>query len=221
MTGPPFKEPLRVRVSGPLACFSRPELKVERVSYHVMTPSAARGVLEAILWKPAIRWHVRRIWVLQPISWTSFRRNEVGSRMSLASTLIVDDDRQQRHTLALRDVDYVIEAEFEFTDRQGSEDTSTKFVEMFQRRVEKGQCFHRPYLGCREFAADFAPAPEAPEVTLDLRGTTTDLGQMLLDIDYRPEPPHIPRFFHAELRSGVLVEAGQDSLPRMAGGGDS
>lgn len=221
MTGPPLKEPLRVRVSGPLACFSRPELKVERVSYHVMTPSAARGVLEAILWKPAIRWHVRRIWVLQPINWTAFRRNEVGSRMSLTSMLVVDDDRQQRHTLALRDVEYVIEAEFEFTDRRGLDDTPTKFVEMFQRRVEKGQCFHRPYLGCREFAADFEPVPEAPLSAPDLRNTTSDLGQMLLDIDYRAEPPHIPRFFHAELRSGVLVEAGRDNLPRMAGGGDS
>jgi len=219
MTGPPRTEPLRVRVSGPLACFSRPELKVERVSYQVMTPSAARGVLEAILWKPAIRWHVRRIWVLQPIRWTAFKRNEVGSRMSLASTLVVDDDRQQRHTLALSDVDYVIEAEFAFTSQRGPDDVPTKFVEMFARRVEKGQCFHRPYLGCREFAADFGPAPEVPPTAPDLRDTTADLGQMLLDIDYRPEPPHIPRFFHAELRSGVLVEAGRDSLPRMAGGG--
>lgn len=220
MTGPPMPEPLRVRVFGPLACFSRPELKVERVSYQVMTPSAARGVLEAILWKPAIRWNVRRIWVLNPIHWTAFRRNEVGSRMSLASRLVVDEDRQQRHTLALSDVDYVIEADFTFTDRRGPGEQPAKFVEMFQRRVEKGQCFHRPYLGCREFAADFGPAPASPESATEFRGASTDLGQMLLDIEFRKEPPHIPHFFHAALSEGVLVEAGRKLLPRMTAGGE-
>lgn len=216
MSDNPPLEPVRVRVWGPLACFSRPEMKVERVSYQVMTPSAARGILEAILWKPAFRWHVRRIWVLAPVRWISFRRNEVGQRMT-SEYLVVDDDktRQQRNTLALRDVDYVIEADFSFTERRGLEEHPTKFVEMFRRRVDNGQCFHRPYLGCREFAADFAPAPDPVEPVEDLRRGTTDLGQMLLDLEFRKSPPHIPRFFHAELRAGALVEAGRDVLPHM------
>lgn len=190
-------------------------MKVERVSYEVMTPSAARGVLEAILWKPAIRWHVRRIHVLRPIEWVSFRRNEVSRRMSPEGSLFVDDEnvRQQRNTLALRDVDYVIEAVFEFTDLRGAEEHPAKFAEMFRRRVEMGQCFHRPYLGCREFAADFEAPPREVETPPEFRGNTKDLGQMLLDLEYSPELPYRPGFFHAELRNGVLVESGKAWLP--------
>src|SRR5690554_3314175 len=148
--------PLPLRISGPLACFTRPELKAERVSYPVITPSAARGVLEAILWKPAIRWRIERIKVLAPIVFTSFRRNEV-DRVAAAPTratvesggeyapLLVEDRRQQRNTVALRDVDYIIEARIELTDRAGEGDNLAKFVEMFRRRVEKGQHFHQPY----------------------------------------------------------------------------
>ena len=146
----------RLKVWGENACFTRPEMKVERVSYDVMTPSAARGILEAILWKPAIRWQVTRIDVLKPIRWTSVRRNEVGAVMSPRTNgLFVEDQRQQRAGLFLRDVAYVIHAFFEMTDKAGAEDNVKKFEEMFMRRAEKGQCFHRPYLGCREFAAQF------------------------------------------------------------------
>ena len=201
---------LAVRVRGPFACFTRPEMKVERVSYPVMTPSAARGVLEAILWKPAIRWRIERIRVLAPIRWIAFRRNEVNSKAPLPSQalvesggepphLISDDDRAQRNTVALRDVDYVIEASFELTDRAGDEDNVAKFVDMFRRRVEKGQCFHRPYLGCREFAAEILPPAEAPQPIAE----SDDLGVMLWDVDYAPAGNR-PVFFAARLDDGVL-----------------
>ena len=160
--------PFRLKVWGRNACFTRPEMKVERVSYDVMTPSAARGRLEAILWKPAIRWKVTQIDVLNPIKWESVRRNEVGAVMSpRTSGLFIEEQRQQRAGLFLRDVAYTIHAYFEMTDKAGAEDTVVKFQEMFLRRAERGQCYHRPYLGCREFAADFEvftngkPIPEA------------------------------------------------------------
>lgn len=173
-----------LKVWGRNACFTRPEMKVERVSYDVMTPSAARGILEAILWKPAIRWKVTQIDVLNPIKWESVRRNEVGAVMSpRTSGLFIEDQRQQRAGLLLRDVGYTIHAYFEMTDKAGTEDTVVKFTEMFIRRAEKGQCFHRPYLGCREFAAEFEiftngkPLPEP--IT-----ETRDLGWMLYDISH-------------------------------------
>lgn len=201
---------LRFRARGPLACFTRPELKVERVSYPVMTPSAARGLLEAVLWKPAIRWRIERIAVLAPIRFTSFRRNEVNSKAiappratveggGAAPTYFADEDRAQRNTVALRDVDYVVEARFEMTAAAGSGDNPTKFVEMFTRRVEKGQRFHQPYFGCREFVADVLPAEGAPEPVDDSR----DLGIMLWDIDFGPQENR-PRFFRARLEGGVL-----------------
>jgi len=199
----------RVRVFGPLACFTRPEMKVERVSYEVMTPSAARGVLEAILWKPAIRWVVRAIEVHSPIIFTSFKRNEVNSRVHTPSAAQVagrdafepyfaDEDRAQRNTLALRDVDYVVRAIFFMTERAGSDDNLTKFVEMFRRRLEKGQCHYMPYLGCREFTAGFEPAPpdRAPPAL------SKPLGWMLHDFDFGP--PIRPRFFAAKIEDGVL-----------------
>ncbi|MEX2310231.1 MAG: type I-C CRISPR-associated protein Cas5c [Pirellulales bacterium] len=201
----------RVRVRGPIACFTRPELKAERVSYPLMTPSAARGILEAILWKPAIRWRIDRIKVLNPIRWIAFRRNEVASRASppaaavidtggVAPVLIVEDDRAQRNTVALRDVDYVIEAHFEITERAGPEENTKKFTEMFERRLEKGQHFHQPYLGCREFVAEVGPVNGDVPSPID---HSQDLGLMLWDIDFGKERNR-PRFFQARLEHGVL-----------------
>lgn len=207
----------RLKVWGRNACFTRPEMKVERVSYDVITPSAARGVLEAILWKPAIRWKVAQIDVLKPIKWESVRRNEVGSVMSPRSSCIYVDDpktRQQRAGLFLRDVAYTIHAYFEMTDKAYAEDTVLKFQEMFLRRAEKGQCFHRPYFGCREFAAEFEvftngkPLPEPiPE--------TRDLGWMLYDIYHDNSSDgssqHFcndncrPSFFRANLNNGRIM----------------
>lgn len=201
---------LRLRARGPFACFTRPELKVERVSYPVMTPSAARGLLEAVLWKPAIAWHIERIKVLKEIKFTAFRRNEVNSKALLpkASTIqqggavppyFADEDRAQRNTVALSDVDYVIEAYFMMTDKAGTEDNVTKFVEMFNRRVEKGQHFHQPYFGCREFVAEVIPADDAPSPSMEPR----DLGLMLWDIRFSDEG-NTPIFFPARLENGVL-----------------
>lgn len=202
---------LSLRARGPLAVFAHPALKVERVSTPVMPPSAARGLLEAVLWKPAIRWHIERIKVLKPIRFTSFRRNEVNSRAltpalatvrdgGQAPVYFADDDRAQRNTVALRDVDYVVEAHFTLTDRAGPEDNVGKFVDMFRRRVAKGQHFHQPYLGCREFVADVMPADDAPPPILD----SPELGWMLWDVEYDRPGGNRPLFFRAELRDGVL-----------------
>ena len=201
---------MRLKVWAPNACFTRPEMKVERVSYDVMTPSAARGVLEAIHWKPAIRWQVERIDVLQPIKWESVRRNEVGNVMSTRSDgLFIEDDRQQRAGLFLRDVAYTIHAFFDLTDKAGPEDTTIKHQEMFIRRASQGQCFHRPYLGCREFAASFehiAHDQPIPEPIAENR----DLGWMLYDMDFGKEETK-PRFFRGELKKGVLTVPAWDS----------
>jgi CRISPR-associated protein Cas5d len=218
---------LALRARGPIACFTRPELKVERVSYSVMTPSAARGLLEAVLWKPAMKWHVERIKVLAPIRFMALRRNEVNTKASTPSTEIVthggsirsyfaDDDRAQRNTVALRDVDYVVEAHFSLTDLAGAEDNVVKFVEMFQRRVEKGQHFHCPYLGCRECIAEVLPAANAPEPYPH----SSDLGLMLWDIEYGAKK-HRPRFFVARLKEGVLEvpEDPEGTLGGLAKGG--
>lgn len=193
----------RLKVWGENACFTRPEMKVERVSYDVMTPSAARGILEAILWKPAIYWRVTQIDVLNPIRWASVRRNEVGAVMSpRAGGLFIEDQRQQRAGLFLRDVAYVIHAFFEMTARAGAEDNVKKFDEMFMRRAEKGQCFHRPYLGCREFAAHFEPMAAEREEPQPIP-ETRDLGFMLYDMDHSsPEP--MPMWFRAQLQNGRM-----------------
>lgn len=196
----------RVRVRGPLAVFTRPEMKAERVSYEVMTPSAARGVLEAVLWKPAITWAVDEIAVLSDIRWTSFRRNEVNSKAParLKTDYFADEDRAQRNTVALRDVDYVVTAHFELTGKAGPDDNVKKFEEMFVRRLEKGQTFHQPYLGCREMAADvqLASGEERP-ITL-----TKPLGLMFFDYDYplvaRADDLPRPLFFEARIDGGVL-----------------
>jgi CRISPR-associated protein Cas5d len=210
MNSPPNE--IRLHVWGDYACFTRPEMKVERVSYDVMTPSAARGILEAILWKPAIRWEVARIDVLRPIRWISVRRNEVGTVVSTRNVttamqgggplgMYVEDERQQRAGLFLRDVGYVIQARFRLTDRAGREDNPAKFAEMFQRRAARGQCFNQPYLGCREFAAYFAPADATTPPPLK---QTSALGWMLHDMEYAGASA-VPRFFRAELTDGVMV----------------
>jgi CRISPR-associated protein Cas5d len=184
-------------------------MKVERVSYDVMTPSAARGVLEAILWKPAIVWRIEQIDVLKPVRWESVRRNEVGAVMSARSNgMFIEDERQQRAGLILRDVEYIIHAYFEMTDCAGKDDNVIKFEEMFQRRAENGQCFHRPYLGCREFAADFEAVIDGdmPNPIDESR----DLGWMLYDMEFGKESP-VPRFFRASLESGSLTVPSYDS----------
>ncbi|GAB6039647.1 type I-C CRISPR-associated protein Cas5c [Endothiovibrio diazotrophicus] len=199
-----------LEVSGDFACFTRPEMKVERVSYEVITPSAARAVFEAILWKPVVRWHVRRIEVLEPVKWINLRRNEVGARISTRNVtaamngggplaLHVEDERQQRAGLFLRDVAYRLHADLEVvSEREGP---AVKYFEMFERRAAKGQCVNQPYLGCREFAADFRLATEEgkPPIPED-----RELGWMLYDLDYSDRANPAPRFFNAALRGGVV-----------------
>lgn len=211
---------VRLRVWGDYACFTRPEMKVERVSYDVMTPSAARGILEAVYWKPAIRWIIERIRVLRPIRFDTVRRNEVSGKLPLRNVssamqggrspveCFVEDDRQQRAALVLRDVEYVIEASFDFT---GNEDRNTvKHKEMFERRAAKGQCFHRPYLGCREFPAMFEPAAEADQPPHESLLGERDLGFMLHDIDFADNMT--PRFFRPVMRNGIIDVPHPESL---------
>ncbi len=205
---------IRLFVSGDFACFTRPEMKVERVSYDMMTPSAARGVLESIHWKPAIRWIITAIHVLKPIRFQSIRRHEVAHKMSVASvrsamktgnlanlSLVASEDRQQRAASVLIDVAYVIEARFELTSRAGPDDSVGKHLDTFNRRARRGQCFHQPYLGTREFPANFrAIAADAPSFnTID---DTRDLGFMLYDIDHAGNRAAL--FFRARLEKGVM-----------------
>ena len=209
---------IRLHVWGERACFTRPEMKVERVSYDVMTPSAARGILEAIHWKPPIRWVIDRIHVLKPIRFQSFRRNEVSIKISATNAeramhvgsaaglgLVVEDHRQQRATTFLVNVSYVIESHFELTDKAQDDDTPAKHISMFNRRAAAGQCFHRPCLGTREFAADFALIPEGdalPPNELPPDQRDRDLGWMLYDIDFANGAA--ASFFRARLADGVL-----------------
>ena len=203
--------PLSVKVWGDFACFTRPEMKVERVTYPVPTASAARGILEAIFWKPEITWRVEEVWVLKPIRYFSILRNEVNNRASMEVAArwrekgggydaSHRDHRAQRHTLALREVAYVIQAQAEV--KPGVEHDEAKFRDQFRRRVRSGRCFATPYLGCREFAAAFAE-PDGSEQPIDL---SDDLGLMLLDLDYAPEGQGrgSPRFFHARLERGIV-----------------
>ncbi len=204
-----------LEVSGDFACFTRPEMKVERVSYDVITPSAARAVFEAILWKPAIRWRIRKIEVLKPIRWISLRRNEVGAVVPMGSVktamnrgtgdlaLYVEDERQQRAGLFLRDVAYRLHADLEVLSEVGANNPPPKFWEMFERRAAKGQCINQPYLGCREFACDFRLVGEA-DLTAPI-SETRNLGWMLHDMDFASPSDPRPRFFRAELKDGVLV----------------
>lgn len=204
-----------LEVAGDFACFTRPEMKVERVSYDVITPSAARAVFEAILWKPAIRWRVCRIEVLKPIRWISLRRNEVGAVVPVNSVrsamskgegdlaLYVEDERQQRAGLFLRDVAYRLHADLEVLPAAGANNPPPKFWEMFERRAGKGQCVNQPYLGCREFACDFRIVGDGETSTPIAE--TRDLGWMLHDMDFENPTVPKPRFFRAELKGGVLV----------------
>jgi CRISPR-associated protein Cas5d len=213
---------VRLRVTGDYACFTRPEMKVERVSYDVMTPSAARGILEAIHWKPAIKWIVEEIRVLKPIHFQSMRRNEVGAKAPVTAIrkamksgeigdlhLVVEDNRQQRAATVLADVGYVICARFELTSKADDSDNPGKHLDTFNRRARKGQCFHQPCLGTREFPAQFKlveqdePLPAPEKETADLGfGSRRDLGFMLYDIDHAGDRSSL--FFRAILDRGVM-----------------
>ena len=205
-----------LEIGGELACFTRPELKVERVSYPVITPSAARNILMAILWKPAIRWRILRIEILKPIQWVHVRRNEVGVKMSDRSQgLYIEDNRQQRASMLLRDVAYRIHADFEMADEAGEGDNRTKFVEMFKRRASKGQYFHQPYLGCREFPCHFRLLEKA-EDGLPREDITQDFGFMLYDMDYSQSAPRDsnraePMFYQCKAVNGVIIVPPADS----------
>ncbi len=204
---------IKLHVWGDYALFTRPEMKAERVSYDVMTPSAARGIVEAIYWKPQIRWVIDRIHVLKPIRFTNIRRNEVGSKIPAGTArkamkegrgnigMMIEAERQQRAAMVLRDVGYVIEAHFETFDPN---ENTAKHLDQFNRRARRGQCFHRPSLGCREFAADFELVEDQMPLS-ELAGTpdgNRDLGYMLHDIDF--ENNMTARFFHAQMRGGVV-----------------
>ncbi|GAB6178766.1 type I-C CRISPR-associated protein Cas5c [Desulfotomaculum defluvii] len=229
-----------LEVWGDYACFTRPEMKVERVSYDVMTPSSARAIFESILWKPAIKWNITKIEVLNPIKWISVRRNEIGKRVATPTAkqmtgvlgvpmgIFIEDERQQRAGLFLRDVRYRIHGYFEFIipeqrkknssaspefwadEREQTaiirqDETEAKYAAMFERRAKKGQCFHRPYLGCREFACDFKliKNPDAePEEPIN---ETRDLGFMLYDMDFERNINNpSPLFFRAKIDKGVV-----------------
>ena len=187
---------IRLRVEGEYACFTRPEMKVERVSYDVMTPSAARGILEAIHWKPAIVWRIDRIHVLKPIRFQSIRRNEVGNKIPTGSVRTarnrgsieslytkIEDDRQQRAATVLFDVDYAIEAHFDMTDKASENDNEGKHLDIFNRRARRGQCFHQPCLGTREFTAYYTLIEHEEDIPPAI-DETRDLGYMLYDIDH-------------------------------------
>lgn len=206
---------IKLRVWGDYACFTRPEMKVERVSYDVMTPSAARGILEAIHWKPAIRWVIDKIHVQRPIKFDNVRRNEVSSKIPKPNPatamrdkkqlyFLVDDgkNRQQRASTLLRDVEYVIEAHFVLTDKAGADDNEGKHLDIFRRRAKKGQFFHQPCFGCREFPASFELL-EGEVPASHYAGQGKDMGYMLLDIDFTNDMT--PLFFRASMNNGIIL----------------
>ena len=202
-----------LEVAGPYACFTRPEMKVERVSYDVITPSATRAVFESILWKPAIRWRVTQIEVLRPIRFINLRRNEVSAVVSTRNVqqamhagsgnlaLYIEDERQQRAGYFLRDVAYRLHAELSLAP--GCTEPLIKYTEMFTRRARKGQCVNQPYLGCREFAAQFRLVEDGEELPPALPETRT-LGWMLHDLDFSNPADPQPRFFNAQMTGGVV-----------------
>jgi CRISPR-associated protein Cas5d len=193
---------VKLFVSGELACFSRPELSVERVSYDAMTPSAAVGILEAIHWRPAIRWIVDRITVLRPIQYVQFKRNEVSIRASANRPMIdVAAHRIQRTTLALRDVAYVIDAHFEMTRKAGPDDNPGKHLDQFNRRASRGQCWQRPSLGQREMIAERWGVPDGTMTPDDTLMGRRDLGLMLHSLDYEAQRP---QWFRAVMQDGVI-----------------
>lgn len=206
---------IRVRVWGDYALFSRPEMKVERCSYDMPTPSAARGLLEAVYWHPGLQWVIDRIYVSKPIQFTSVRRNEVKSKVLASSALQVingadkplyissKNDIVQRAAILLKDVEYVIEAHFNMTDQASGSDNPGKFKDIITRRLRKGECYHTPYFGCREFPAKFELYEEEEVVTV-YAGEEKDLGYMLYDFDYSNPEDIQPMFFRAVLKDGVL-----------------
>lgn len=233
-----------LEVSGPYACFTRPEMKVERVSYDVITPSAARAVFDAILWKPAISWHIRKIEVMEPIRWFSVRRNEVGATASPRSDgIMIEDLRQQRAGLLLRDVRYRLHAEFEFIppeyrhqvvnpvpdyliDAQEMEllkqtdirpdESAAKYAAMFERRARKGQCFYQPYLGCREFSADYKllGSGDLDQVPIS---DSRDLGWMLYDMDFSNLDNPKPLFYRPRMVNGVILVPNRNDSEEVRG----
>ncbi|MEO7327889.1 MAG: type I-C CRISPR-associated protein Cas5c [Minicystis sp.] len=219
-----------LHVTGPLACFSRPEFSVERTSYPWITPSAARALFEAVLWKPRIRYEVREIQVLRPIRYISLRRNEIGTKVSTRGLgpekwILTDEQRQQRNTMALVEVGYLIKAEIYLNPElkpTDADDNHDKYVSMFERRLAKGQHFHQPYLGCREFAADVRP-PTGEERPMPI---SMQHGLMLYDFrfptspdkhrDWRPKQVPRPLYFDANLTDGVvLVPSWMEVLSRL------
>ncbi|CCU72640.1 type I-C CRISPR-associated protein Cas5c [Thalassolituus oleivorans] len=209
-----------IEVSGDYACFTRPEMKVERVSYDVITPSAARAIFEAILWKPAIQWNIHKIEVLKPIRWVNIRRNEVGSVLPVGNVnkgmkggelpvQYIEEQRQQRAGLILKDVAYRLHASFDMTSKADAGDNPGKFAEMFKRRAKKGQCFNQPYLGCREFSCEFRLIEEGAE-ELAAIPDSKPLGWMLYDMDYQAKET-IPLFFNADMQNGVIQVPAKNS----------
>ncbi len=220
---------IKLKVWGEYACFTRPEMKAERVSYDIMTPSAARGVLEAIHWKPAIKWVIDKIHVLNKIEFDNIRRNEVSGKILESNVKkamegkdvdlyqSITEERQQRASMVLRNVAYIIEAHFEMTAKAGKEDNPEKHHNIFLRRARGGQCFQRPYLGCREFPANFElieSLAELPMSAPELKGTK-DLGWMLYDMEFKDEKAIgvygeiTPKFFRAEMKDGTIYVAKQ------------
>ena len=210
-----------LEVWGDMACFTRPELKVERVSYDVITPSAARAIFEAIFWKPAIHWQITKIEVLNPIKWTSVRRNEVGAVAS-KSVIYIEDKRQQKNSLLLKDVRYRIWAKMEyrpvakrkaegnlFAHEPGKDENPMKYYQMFERRASKGRCFNQPYLGTREFSASFrwvdAETEQLQPAISEEQGGTKDLGIMLYDMDYTDTKSPQPMFYRPQMNEGVII----------------
>lgn len=204
---------IKVEVWGDYACFSRPELKSERSSYDCITPSAARGILDAIMWHPGLVWVIDKIYILSPIEFTNIRRNEINSKVicrnvqkvmiGKTAELFIDTktDILQRSATVLKNVHYVIEAHFDMTDKANQSDNPAKFQEMMKRRLCKGQCYHQPYFGCREFPAKFRRWEFDTVPTVDI---TTDLGLMLYDMDYSDKNNITPMYFRAKIQNGVL-----------------
>lgn len=213
---------IRVEVWGDYALFTRPEMKTERVSYDVMTPSAARGLLESIYWHPGMKWCIDRIHVCSPIRFTNIRRNEVKDTISARKVktvmekgqgelyLATPESIQQRAAMVLRDVHYVIDAHFDLTENAAPGDNAGKFQDIIKRRLERGQCYSMPYFGTREFPAHFRRCTELPPCPDELKGVR-DLGWMLLDMDYTNPQNITPRFFRANLTDGVMVVPPWDS----------
>ena len=201
-----------VEVGGPMACFTRPEMKTERVSYDIPTPSAARGIIESIYFHPGLRWTVDRIWVMNPIQFMNLRRNEVGSKISASnimqeanggkrSSIITSQDIQQRAAMVLKDVRYIIEAHFDMTDKANASDNPGKFQDIVKRRLRKGACYSTPYLGTRECTAHFR-LWEGGEI--EAIAETRDLGYMLYDMDYTNLDNIQPMFFRAKMEHGCI-----------------